>query len=188
MKLLGRISLTQELIIPDSSFFICFLDDIYEPILLKKIMISKELEIIMGEIVIGELEKSSEYHHISSLVESRKVYDYFDYGELLKPFFSEDEILKGEHEVIVISYIHHSKGLFHFLIIDDRQQRRFINRVLSELETYLIGTVGFIMKIGITGLIITKDEAIYLLSSIKKSKFRINHVIVERAIKELSGD
>jgi hypothetical protein len=93
-------------VIPDATFFICFIGDINKPEYLLKILQSSYFKFITAKIILSEIKK----HPISTdlkeeILKALENFKYHDYGEILKPFFSKMQIKRGEHEVIVISYI-----------------------------------------------------------------------------------
>ena len=50
-----------------------------------------------------------------------EMFSYYEYGEILRPLFSEEEMKKGEQEVIVISYILNFKKEHFIAILDDKR-------------------------------------------------------------------
>ena len=82
-------------IIADSSFYICFLDDIKKPDYLKHIL--THFRFVIGKIVKKEIARSPMFKKIESIINT--VVDNIsadeNFDELLKPFFSVKEIEKG---------------------------------------------------------------------------------------------
>ncbi len=171
--------------IADSSFYICFLDDIKRPDFLKRMINS--FEFLIGKIIKGEVEKSKNYFHIKQIFETKVIlFQYENYGELLKPFFSLHEIKKGEHEVIAIAIIMSNFKQI-IVIIDELDVRRFIQANFPELIMDMVGTVGFIKMCCCEYKIFSKEEAKGILNLIKNSRFRIGNNIIGEIIKDING-
>ena len=131
-------------IIADSSFYICFLDDIKKPEYLKHIL--THFRFVIGKIVKKEIARSPMFKKIESIINT--VVDNIsadeNFDELLKPFFSVKEIEKGEDEVIAIAYVFNILELYFYFILDDESARHFVEINFSELKDRMYGTVGFI--------------------------------------------
>jgi predicted nucleic acid-binding protein len=112
-------------------------------------------------------------------------YKYYDYGELLKAFFSIRELEEGEHEIIIISYIFFANDFNFITIIDDNEPRNFIEHNFPEILQNMTGTVGFVKRCNCKYAIFGKDEAITILNLIKNSKFRIKGKIIDDVIKQI---
>ncbi len=174
-------------VIPNSTFFICFLDDIERPESLSKIMTYEEFNFVLGRIVRNEISKSRNYQKISYHIENATLMEYEAFEEVLKPFMSSDEISRGEHEAIAIAYVMDYLGERVILVLDDEDARKFVSKNLKGLSGSMVGTIGFIKKCCCNYAIFDKNEAISILLGIKKSKFRINERIIEDVIKEIEG-
>ncbi|MHA1987265.1 MAG: hypothetical protein ACW98D_11540 [Promethearchaeota archaeon] len=173
-------------IIADSSFYICFLDDIKDPDILILFFTQPEFIFILGNIISGEVEKSVNFSNIQDKFRSYvKIFSYYEYGEIIKPFFSEDEILKGEHEVIVISYIFYYLEKNFLAILDETWARTYYITNFPEIEDKMIGTIGFIEECVCNHNFFSPKLAIIILEKIIKSKFRIKEDIIRRAINNL---
>jgi len=82
-------------VVPDSSFYICFLDDINAPHYLLQLLNARIFKFILGKIIKTEIEKSPNYKSIEKTIDSRvEIFEYYNYGEILRPFFSLEEIKK----------------------------------------------------------------------------------------------
>jgi predicted nucleic acid-binding protein len=172
-------------IIADSTFYLCFLDDIKKPDYL--LLVIKKLDLFIGKIVKTEIEKSSNFSKIRDFIGNRITYfEYADFGELLKPFFSSVEIMKGENEVIAISFILYKKNENILVVIDDEGARKFVMRNVQEISDKMIRTVG-IVKYLCEDRLFSKTETINVLNMIKNSKFRVPESVIEDCISEVSS-
>ena len=143
-RLQGRIRMRNPSIIADSSFYICFLDDIKKPYYLKHIL--THFQICYWKNSKKEIARSQAFKKIESIINT--VVDNIsadeNFDELLKPFFSVKEIEKGEDEVIAIAYVFNILELYFYFILDDESARHFVEINFSELKDRMYGTVGFI--------------------------------------------
>lgn len=173
-------------IIPDSSFYICFLDDIKKPDYLLKIIKCDKFKFFTGFIIKEEIEKSSYYSKIEKIINLKiQIFKYYDYGEILRPFFSIEEIKEGEHEVIVISYILYLRDINFIAIIDDTTPRNFIQNNFPEIFKCIEWTINFLKKCNTDYKLYSKEEIISILQLIQNSKFRVKKEIVENVIKQI---
>jgi len=178
--------MTKVEVISDSTFYICFLDDIGYPEGLKKIISSGEFKFVIGPVVENEIGKSPNYHFIKSdLSKVREKPLSFNYGEIVRPFLGIDEIKKGEHEVIGIAIVYHLKGKDFILILDEDGPRSIIEKKLSGIKSKMTGTVGFISRCYCQYLIYDKEEAIDILERIRNSKFRVQSHIIDRILHKI---
>lgn len=82
-------------LISDSNIYICFLDDIKDHNSLIKILKNATFSFIIGTIVKGEISESYDYSIIEEVIESYiESFSEANYGELLKPLFSKEELKK----------------------------------------------------------------------------------------------
>jgi hypothetical protein len=89
-------SLQATIIVPNSSFYLCFLDDIESPHYLARILNHERFDFVAGEKILEEVKRSSRYRLVERKVERRvKIFKYLNYGEILRPFFSVEEIERG---------------------------------------------------------------------------------------------
>lgn len=175
-------------IVPDSSFYICFLGDIDDCDSLLKILRQDKFNFIMSIVVKGEISKSSNYLKIKDTVETKVEYfSELSYGELLRPLFSREEIEKGEHEVITLSFILSNLNYDFITILDDKGPRNFFKTLLPECHDRLRGTIGFIGDCVCTHNVFRKEKGINILIAIKNSKFRIKEIILDDVIKRVRG-
>lgn len=179
-------------LIPDSSFFICYLDDIKDhyPIekrydYLNRILTAFKVEVTT--IVIDEVGLNNNHTQIKSNItlidtNSLKISSISNIIEPLRPIFG-----KGEYEVILVAFYYYQENENNFkFILDEKIARNIIKNHISELEKYLIGTIGLIDQSNIVKLY-TKDEAIDLLEKIKDSKFRIDTKIIDDVINKIKS-
>lgn len=172
-------------IVADSTFYICFLDDIEKSDYLIRAM--KKFDFFMGRIVKTEISKSSSFSKIEGFIGNRITYfDYAEFGELLKPFFSSVEMSKGENEVIAISFILYQRRLDILVVIDDDGARKFVIRNVQEISDKMITTIGIVKYLCEDGLF-SKNETIDVLNMIKNSKFRVPKSVIEDCISEVSN-
>jgi predicted nucleic acid-binding protein len=173
-------------IVPDSSFFICFLDDIEKPQQIIDLLDAKPFSFFIGKITSKEIQKS---HHFAIIekkfLQQITVYDYFEYGEIAKMFFSESELKKGEHEVFIIAFILATNGNPFIAIIDDNDAKKFFKTNIPEKSDYVTGTVGFIRFCCCKYNVFIKDVAIDILVAIKQSKFYVPLPILDATIEEI---
>lgn len=175
-------------IVPDSSFYICFLDDIRRVDALLRLMTCEYYSLVMGSVIRREVTaKECPEDFLDALHHHVEGFEYQAYGEILRPFFGDEEIRKGESEAVVISFILHRMGERHILIIDESPARRFVGGRFPELLQYLTGTVGFLETCTVLRNIFTPEEAIELLRAMLASTFRIDPDIVHEAIEKLEG-
>lgn len=173
-------------ILPDSSFYVCFLGDINKPQYLRQLLSWKTLKFVIGQLIKEEIKRSPNYHMIEDIVESHiQIFRYYEYGEILRPVFSLEEIKRGDHEIIVISYILCFFGIDFIAILDDKSLKKFLQRNFPKILTKVTGTVGFLKLCCCSYKIFSRKEAISILDSIKKSKFRIKGEIVDGIIEEI---
>jgi predicted nucleic acid-binding protein len=150
-----------------------------------RILNHERFDFVAGEKILEEVKRSSRYRLVERKVERRvKIFKYLNYGEILRPFFSVEEIEKGEHEVIAISCILYVLGSNFLAIIDEDQARKFLRGIFPEAERRTTGTVGFVEECYRYG-VFSREEAISILESMKSSKFRVKKEIIEGAIRRV---
>jgi predicted nucleic acid-binding protein len=175
-------------VVSDTSFYICFLDDIQRVDALLRLLTCEWYGFVMGAIIRREVTaKECPMEFLKALDTHVERYEYYNYGEILRPFFGDSEIERGESEAVVISFILHTRGEYHRLIIDESPARRFIERTHPDLLRYLTGTVGFVESATVARNVFTPEEAIEILRSISSSRFRIDPGMVQEAIERLEG-
>ena len=175
-------------IVPDSTFYICYHDDIQQPEYIIRILENDHFEFFTGSVIKGEIEKSKHYHLVKDVIGHHvQLFTYYQYGELLRPFFSVGEIKKGENEVIVISYVLFSQNKECTIILDDDTSKRFIKNHIPILAHFVEGTVGFTKNCHLKYKVFQSDEALSILNMIQKSKFWIKREIIEEAISQIRG-
>jgi predicted nucleic acid-binding protein len=176
-------------IIPDSTFFICFFDDlngIIDPNTLDSYfsVFTTNFDIKIPSLVNEEITRTNYdlYNkHSSSFnvvaTDNLSLNDSY-LLELLRPLVG-----KGEFEVITFAKYYQECGLDNFIfILDDNQARSKINSYFHELKGHLKGTVGLVMFCCLDMCILDKNESLKLLYSIKNSKFYVASNIIENVI------
>ena len=173
-------------VIPDSSFYICFIDDIKDHENLIEIIKYDKFNFIIGVIVKDEIVKSPNYNKIEAVMKSDvELFSEINYGEILRPLFSKEELKKGENEVITISFILFDLDYDIITIIDDEEPRKFFINNLTECADKLTGTIGFIGDCVCIHKIFKKDKGMNILIAIKNSKFRITEVIFNEVMNKI---
>lgn len=180
------IVMSRHSLIPDSTFYICFLDDIEKPEFLIRIIENEKFHIFTGRVIKDEIKRSPNYQFLEQQITTRiKLFNYYLYGEILRPFFSQEEIKKGEHEVIVISFIMYSEDNNFTAILDDGGPRKFLEKNFPNISKLVEGTVGFTKNCYIKHNIFTQGETLIILDLIQKSKFRIGDEIISNVMSEV---
>jgi predicted nucleic acid-binding protein len=175
-------------VVPDSSFYICFLDDIQRVDALLRLVTCDAYSLVMGVVIRREVTaKRCPEDFLDAVNTHVEAFEYSTYGEILRPFFSVEEVDKGETEAVVISFILHQRGEVHVLIIDESPARRFVGRRFPDLERYMTGTVGFLETSTVLRNISTPEETIDLLREMLVSTFRVDPGIVHEAIERLEA-
>jgi predicted nucleic acid-binding protein len=173
-------------VIPDSSFYICFLDDIGRVDALILLVTSRHHSFVMGSVIRREVTaKECPEDFLDTLTRDIEIFDYYDHAEILRPFFGDEEMRKGETEAVVISFILHATGEQHVLVIDESPARRFVERRFPDLMEYLTGTVGFLEASTVVRNIFTPEEAIEMMRAMIASGFRVDPGMVREAIGRL---
>lgn len=176
-------------IIPDSSFFICFVDDLEG-----HLPVSDRIQVlttITGKfdfLVVPAVEQESGLQRLPP-----QIRDNLDLVKIPASGLQKDpsiELLrpllgKGEHEVITCAQIHLQKGDTGFVfILDDGVARNLVKRILPVLVGHMKGTVGFLGYCAIQK-VLDKNGTIHLLTHIGKSKFRVDQATVSTVITEV---
>jgi predicted nucleic acid-binding protein len=168
----------------DSSFYLCFLEDIEKPEVLKKLL--DGFTFLITPIVYNEVSKSRNFKHIKAnpkiiLLPKENL------GEALRPFFSKKEIEKGETEVIELAYQFYVDNNPKMFILDERGPRLFVYRNLPYLAKLMIGTVGFVGKCYYKYAILEKNEASTIVVVISKSKFRVSAEVISEVLSKIQN-
>lgn len=160
-------------IAPDSSFFICFSNDLNRHELIHDT--ATMYSIYIGKRVLNETSQIFEDETLRSMVAEIDV----DYYEIVKPYFgrSEKHEEDGEYEAIGIAFFLYQKNDLRFLILDERRATKFTNRYFPELSESLVGTVGFIRDCCIVDRKISQDRAIEIFTAMKEA--------IEGGVKEM---
>lgn len=167
-------------IVADSSFYICFLEDIQQPHELIRFL--KCFIFIITPIVYDEVSKCKDFQQVESVCNLTK---HSPVGEILKPFFSKSQVEKGETEVIELAYEFYAEGSPIHFILDDGQARGFVKNNLTDLTSFMMGTVGFVGKCCYEFFLIGKDEATKLVIIIGASKFRVHQDVISEVLTKI---
>ncbi|MBI2545591.1 hypothetical protein HYV81_00225 [Candidatus Woesearchaeota archaeon] len=169
-------------LVADSSFYLCFLEDICSPSDL--VAIIDNFRAHLTPLIHKEIKRSINF---SSIDQHANINIFstpsFNIGELVKPFFSKKEISKGEHEIVVAAYFIYNTNRDIIIIIDEKGPRQFIINHLPELIPFLTGTVGMVGSCYYTFAIMDKQKTLNLLDQIGSSRFRVTQKILNE-IKE----
>jgi predicted nucleic acid-binding protein len=171
-------------VIPDASFFICFLDDLEDHIPgPDRIRILKTITDTFTIVVVPAVERESRLERLPDPVKDQILLTNIPWKqsdpsvELLRPLLG-----KGEHEVISCAHEHLLKGDTMFLfILDDGLARHLVKRILPLLMDHLKGTVGFLGLCAIRK-VLDKDKTIHLISIIGRSNFRVDQSTITTVI------
>lgn len=172
-------------ILADSSFYICFLDDINRHDCLGKIVI--EFDFILPPIVNSEIQKSKNYSVIKNCKDIVPFSLYYDVSSILKPFFGSQEIKKGEHEVIGYAYFLNENSDKFYFILDEDGPRKFVERYFPTLTPLMKGTAKFVGMCACEFYIMSKQEVREVLTLIENSPFRITKNILDKVRLYLEG-
>jgi predicted nucleic acid-binding protein len=176
-------------VIPDSSFFICFVDDLegYLPVA-DRIQVLATITGKFEFLVVPAVEQESHLQRLPAQIQ-----DNLDLVKIPASGIQKDpsiELLrpllgKGEHEVISCAQIHLQKGDIRFVfILDDGVARNLVKRILPALVNHMKGTVGFLGYCAIQK-VLDKNGTIQLLTLIGKSKFRVDQATISTVITEV---
>lgn len=164
-------------VVADSSFYICFLDDISYPAFLNTIFSSKFFRFFVTPTVYNEIRHSRNYSQIE-ISHIEKLSLPYDVSAVLMPFFGKIEKLKGEHEIIAIGMMSDQANSNLHIIMDETGPRQFLKKHFPRMADRMVGTVGFVEECHCDHHIISKDEAVGIIQDIGSSKFRISRDIV----------
>ncbi len=163
----------------DSSFYICFLDDIACPALLN-LMLEGPFQFLITRIVHDEIKASENYLQIQA-ERLKKLEEPFDISEILRPFFGKDEASKGEHEVVAFSLILYENDPDLIIILDDAQPRKMLERHNPRVANNVYGTVGFVASCHCDYDILQKRDTLEAIRAVGESKFRVSGDIIRQA-------
>ncbi len=178
-------------VIPDSSFFVCFLDDL-EGFLTREYrvriltMITENFTVI----ILSEVESESRFKRFpESLKAQVQSVNISPDDPITEPAFEllRPLVGRGELEVIIYSYLCFSGGnRTFFIILDDGVARDLVRRLLPDLLGHMKGTVGFLGYCAIQE-VLEKNDVIDFLKAVEKSKFRIDPSIITEVLKDVQS-
>jgi predicted nucleic acid-binding protein len=173
-------------VIPDSSFFICFINDLEGHMPFdERIRILAMITGYFSVILVPEVGGESPLQRLPQTIKEQfgkknpaASYRVPDQSiELLRPLLG-----KGEHAVITCSFLHYRNGDHEFLfILDDGLARDLVGQILPVLTGNMKGTVGFLGDCACRK-VLEKDEVIHLLTVLRKTKFRVDPSIITAVI------
>lgn len=150
----------------DSSFYISFIEGLKRKDWL--FFFINRYHFYLGERLLGELSTSpaSDPEFLASV--NRVDVDYY---ELVRPYFGRHpkHLDDGEYEAIGIAHYLHLRRKLHYLIIDEKRIRNFVNKHFPYLNGKLVGGIGFIRDSCKKDQIISISCAIDMLTTIKKA-------------------
>jgi len=149
----------------DSSFYISFADELKRTDWL--FIFLEQYDFYLGNRIMEEISKllSSDSTFLKSVHHTD-----VDYYELIKPYFGRHpkHLDDGEYEAIGIAHYLFLKDILHYLIIDEKRIRNFVDRHFPYLMDKLVGGVGFIRDCCLKDKLIDKSQAIDMLTAAKK--------------------
>lgn len=78
-------------IVADTSFYVCFLDDIKKPVYLLKVV--ARFDFIVSKLIHDELSKSQSFNKYLRNSKKIIILDFhYNFGEILRPFLGKEEI------------------------------------------------------------------------------------------------
>ncbi|MFH1473744.1 MAG: hypothetical protein ABIE55_02520 [Candidatus Aenigmatarchaeota archaeon] len=172
-------------LLADSSFYICFLDNIKSPENLIKIL--EKFSSSFPPVIFSEVKKSKRSKEI---FENKKLNINIFEGEIhisevLRPFFSIEQKERGEHELIVLAFICYNMKMKFELVIDDKQARNFIKRNLIYLSKNLKDTINFLCDCYSVYGIFKKEEVLDIFNLIENSNYGVKKEIMFEAKKKM---
>lgn len=169
----------KEKLIPDTTFFSFFLYNTWEKEYLKKILKEFYVE------VCPKVHKEIDNYAPEDIKKDLHFFnEELDFSGLLKPLFSEGQIEKGEHGVIVLAYFNYNLGIKEFIIVlDDKGARNFMKNNFPYLENITKWTAEFIKDC--YPKIFNKEQILDLLDKMGKSTFAIDEDSLNKIIQEI---
>jgi predicted nucleic acid-binding protein len=168
----------------DSSFYLCFLEDIEQPQVLNRVL--DRFDFLITPTVYREVGKSENFKSVQShpklvLIPKENL------GEVLRPFFSKRQIEKGETEVIELAYQFYADENPKKFIIDDKEPRLFVIRNLPDLSKLMVGTVGFVGECYYEYDVLGKSEAAAIVLVISRSNFRVSAEVIREVLSKIKS-
>ncbi len=173
----------RKIVIADSSFYICFLEDINKPSFICSLF-SHSFKFYISTIIHDEISKSGNFRHIKDGLNIQTNLDY-KIDEILKPFFGKNEVRRGEHEAIALAFLYYEHKVDFNIIFDDMEVRKFIQKNIPKLEISMIGTLGFIARCKCKYDILSESVAVCTINNIKNSKFRASDNLIKSILQQI---
>jgi predicted nucleic acid-binding protein len=162
-------------VVADSSFYLCFLEDIEQPRYLIPILDS--FEFLMPSIVHAEVRRCNNYRYIRGNQNITIVDNDFKTEEVLRPLFSSEQWKKGEAQAIALAFELNVSNSILNLILDDVQARTFVQRNLAFLKEIMTGTLGFLV-VCYQSQVLSKEDTSSILDWVEKSQFRVTDEVL----------
>jgi len=172
-------------VVADASFYLCFLEDIRRPDVL--IFVNPSFDFMITPIVFDEVSVCSNYGSIKGKFTLIQAASQYNMTEILRPFFAENQVKKGESEVIALAFFIFDQGDLKNFILDDEPARKFVLNNLPILKNSMTGTVGFIALCACEYSLMTKEYSLQVLKEIERSPFRIESHILSNIIDKISN-
>jgi hypothetical protein len=150
----------------DSSFYICFSDDLDRRSLLDKVTSAYQFH--LGDRIRSELPTALRR---DAIFMSRLRHSSYDYFQIIKPFFGRNSRHEkdGEYEAIGIGHHLNEQRILGYLILDDKRARTFVKTHFPNLQSRMVGTLGFIRDSCCQDGVVHPFEAISILDEIKST-------------------
>lgn len=172
-------------LVADSSFYVCFLNDIKQQIPLEKIL--TELKFYVPSCIVNEVSKCSEFKSILSSTKAKILDSSYNFADILRPFVSKNQFDKGETEAIALAYVLNRMQRLHKLILDDKGARDFVINKLSLLANYMTGTVGFVADCCCYYCFLTREEGLRIFELVELSQFRVDNNVLSQVRDRVNG-
>lgn len=170
--------------VADSSFYLCFLEDIESPQYLLSML--SQFDFVMPSLVLEEVRRCRNYRMLGVDPGIKLTDPDFESREILRPLFSADQWRKGEAESIALAHSMQLSGVLWKLILDDTQARTFVERILPSLSEFMTGTLGFI-AICYETRIFSQGDSLTIIALIEKSPFRTSGEVLSTVRRQIQG-
>ena len=170
--------------VADSSFYLCFLEDIESPQYLLSML--SHVDFVMPPLVLEEVRRCRNYEMLGADPRIKLTDPDFESREILRPLFSAEQWQKGEAESIALGYSLQISGGLWKLVLDDTQARAFVERILPSLSEFMTGTLGFIAICYETRIFSQKDS-LTIIALVEKSPFRTSGEVLSTVRRRIQG-
>ena len=163
--------------VADSTFYLCFLEDINAPEPLATIL--QHLDFVIPKAVYDEVSICKGYGRARDTLRFTIGSSDIRFKEILRPFFSSEQWKKGEAEAITLAFSLFNDDSLEQLILDDSQARAFVRNNLGVLVNLMTGTVGF-LRVCYRIKILPREVVLQVLLLIEKSSFHIDGEVLSK--------